>query len=584
MNLGSLHPAGGVASAPWTLSRTMICATLVVALIEGVLAFAGNGVLHGILIDPDCYMHLQRALRLMTGGWQMSGFDPRINAPFGYAIHWTGLFDGLLVAGAWPLTLLGLNAHGALYVWGSLISPLLLILAMTVFAAGVRPWVAGPSFLWLTVLFFTQPQLSRAFYAGRPDHHSLILGLLMVQLAWVYAAMDGRTGRSAKAAALAFAAGSAAGIQLCTTVEALPIILMVSLTLGLAWSLFAQDVRKLLAAYWGGCFVTTLAWLGLTRAPIFFEPAYDRVSIVHVVVLGAGVIAIMLAGLLVRRMSRLAALACGGLFALAAVAAIYPDFFRGPWPDLDPAIIAWHREIGELQPLVPDSWPRLTAFLGQFAASLVALPLVLHRLRHGETGMRLAMLPALCGFCLFGALSLVQMRWSGELQAVMLLPWTLTTLQIMRSNFSLTFGNRRIPIRSAVLALALLLQMGPVASQPALRRSDSAPAPQCDWTAAARALGEIRPQRGSVMTELWVGPEILWRTGFDVVGAPYEMAPALADTELFETGSAAEGRGVLARRHIDYVLTCGPQPHAGAMGLEALPFGAPGFRFYRNPS
>jgi hypothetical protein len=76
----------------------------------------------------------------------------------------------------------------------------------------------------------------------------------------------------------------------------------------------------------------------------------------------------------------------------------------------------------------------------------------------------------------------------------------------------------------------------------------------------------------------------LWRTGFSVVGAPYEISPALADTRLFETGSAAEGRGVLVRRHIDYVLSCGPQPHAGAMGLEPLPLAASGFRFYRTSS
>ena len=96
---------------------------------------------HGILIDPDCYMHLQRALRLMSGGWKLDGFDPRINAPFGYAIHWTGLFDRLLAAGAWPLTWLGIDIRDALYIWGSAISPVLLMLALAVFAAGVRPWV-----------------------------------------------------------------------------------------------------------------------------------------------------------------------------------------------------------------------------------------------------------------------------------------------------------------------------------------------------------------------------------------------------------------------------------------------------------
>lgn len=578
------HPAHNAAAEPWTLSRTVGCTILLVAVIEGLMALAGNGVLRGTLIDPDCYMHLQRAFRLMTGGWQAAGSDPRINAPFGYAIHWTSLFDGLLVAGAWPLTVLGLGAHDALYVWGAVISPVLLMLAVAVFAAGVRHWVTGPSFLWLTVLFFTQPQLSRAFYVGRPDHHSLILALLMVQLAWFYAAMDGRLGRGRKALGAAFAAGCMAGIQLCTTVEALLIILLMSLALALAWSVFARDVREWLAAYWTGCLVTTLAWLALTRAPIFFEPAYDRVSIVHAVVLGAGLAAILLAGFLARHMSRLSALGLGGVFAMAAVAALYPDFFRGPWPHLDPVIVAWHREIGELQPLLPDSWPHLLALFNQFAAALIALPFVIHRLRHGDMGIRLAMLMAVLGFCLFGTLSLIQMRWSGELQAVMLLPWTLATRRIMKSNFALSFGSHRVPVRSGVLGLALLLQIGPVASMPITPPVNAPATPQCDWPAAARALAGIYPQQGTVMTEIWTGPEILWRTGFSVVGAPYEMPPALEDTRIFESGSAGEARGILARRHIAYVLSCGPQPHAEAMTLEPLPFAVPGFYFYRNKS
>ena len=582
MDLNSQHQVRGTAVGQWTLARTMWCIVPVVALVEGCLAVAGNKVLRGSLIDPDCYMHLQRAFRLMTGEWKMLGFDPRINAPFGYAIHWTSLFDGLLVAGAWPLTLLHFNAHDALYIWGFIVSPVLLVLAMMVFAAGVRPWVSGPSFLWLMALFFTQPQLSGAFLAGRPDHHSVILGLLMAQLAWSYAAMDGRTGGGAKALGLAFLAGIAGGIQLCTSVEALLVILMVSLALGLAWSLFAQDVRMLLAAYWAGCLAMTLAWLALTRAPIFWEAAYDRVSIVHAVVLGAGLLGIMLAGFFARHMSRLVALGCGGALALAVVAALYPDFFRGPWPDLDPVVVAWHREIGELQPLLPDSWPNLLAFLGQFAAVIFALPLVLRGVREGDLGFRLAMLMALCGFCLFGALSLAQMRWSGELQAVMLLPWTLTTQRIMKSNFAIPLGGRRIPVRSGVLAVALLLQMGPAVSRPTAPAMGPSFASQCDWTAGSRALAGIRPQQGIVMTELWYGPEILWRTGFSVVDAPYEISPALSDTKLFENGSIIEARQVLARRHIAYVLSCGPQPHAQAMGLEPLPSAAPGFHLYRS--
>jgi hypothetical protein len=566
--------------ATWPLMRTLFCAAALVAAVETLFLFTGaSGVRHGILIDPDCYMHLQRAYRLMREGWQSGNFDPRVNAPFGYAIHWTVLFDALLVAGAAPLTWLGVGAHNALYLWGSLISPTLLILALAIFAWGVRPWVRGPSFLWLILLLFTQPLLSGAFLVGRADHHSLILGLLLAQLAWLYAALDGRAGIGAwPALATAFMAGIGAGLALCTTVEGLLTLLLISLVLAIAWVWFQQAALRLLAAYWAGCLVITLAWLMLTRGAVFFQPAYDRVSVVHAVVLAVGLAAILLAEVLACRFARWIALGIAGACAVLAIGALYPGFFLGPWPHLDPAVKAWHRQIGELQPLLPDNPAHASAFLAEFAAALIALPLVIRGLRRGTVGERGPMLAAACGFCLFGGLALAQSRWSAELQAVMLLPFAMTTGQIMKSNFALAFGGRRLPLRSLVLAAALLVQLAPEAF--AHNRPARAPAATCNWTDASRALAKLQPQHGIVMAELWAGPEILWRTGFSVVGAPYEIAPAIADSARFEAGTAA-ARQILARRHIDYVLTCGARADAGDLGLVPLDFAAPGFRLYR---
>ncbi|MEO8895409.1 MAG: hypothetical protein ABI450_05970, partial [Rhizomicrobium sp.] len=192
----------------------------------------------------------------------------------------------------------------------------------------------------------------------------------------------------------------------------------------------------------------------------------------------------------------------------------------------------------------------------------------------------LAMLTALCGFCLFGVLSLAQSRWSGELQAVMLLPWVLTTKSIMRSDLSLPLGRHRVPLRSGILMAALLLQVAPEAF--AGPRPDRGPQANrsCDWSAAAKGLADVKPQTGIVMTELWYGPEILWRTTFSVVGAPYEIAPAIADTRHFEKDGRVAIREILERRHISYVLSCGMAHDAQAFGRPA-PFAVPGFYLYR---
>lgn len=575
------------AAAPWSLGRTAVLAAVLVAAIQGLLLLTSNrGVLHGVLFDPDCYMHLQRALRLMLqGGWQQP-IDPRINAPYGFAIHWTHLFDGLLVLGAEPLRLLGLSPHDALYLWGSAISPVLLMLGLAALAWGVRPWVSGLSFLWLTVLLFTQPQLSGAFLAGRPDHHSLIMALLLAQMAWLYALLDGRAGLRA-----ALLAGICAGLEICTTVEGLLTLLFAGAVLGMAWAKYGQPVIRILAVYLAACVGTMTAWLAAERGAQFFQPAYDRVSIVHVVTLGVGLLCVFALSPLetgLSRKARIVALTLAVAVAATLTALIFPDFFLGPWPNLDPDVKAWHATISELQPLLPTDLRHGAQFLAQFTAALLSIPLIVSGLRRGE---KIMLVPAI-GLVLFGMLALAQMRWSGEVQAMILLPWTLSTRAIMQSHFSLRLGHSRMPLRSFALMGALLLQILPGAAVPARAITMSNPvaaaaADDCAWEQAILALAALTSRNGTLFTELWYGPEILWRTDLNVIGAPYEIAPALRDTQAaFASETAAHA--MTARRGVNIILVCGAAPGfagqlaAGRAPAWLQPIPAPaGFRLYR---
>lgn len=582
---------GAAAAQPrgLSLATTILLAGLVVIAVECLLLLTSNsGVLHGVLFDPDCYMHLQRALQLMTGG---GGPDPRINAPYGFAIHWTSLFDFMLVLGAEPLHLLGLDPHAALYLWGSAISPLLLIFGLGILAWGVRPMVSGASFLWLTILLFTQPQLSGAFLAGRPDHHSLILALLLAQLGCLYAVLDGRAGTKA-----AIAAGLFAGVQICTTVEGLLCLLFVSAVLGIAWAVYGRPVIRLLAVYLGACLACVLVWLAAGHGASWLQPAYDRVSMVHVLVIGAGIVSVAALGLLEPRLTgknRIAAMAFTTVAAASFIAFVFPDFFLGPWPHIDPEIKAWHTTISELQPLLPTDLRHGAQFLAEFTAALLSLPLLSSRLRHGGKGEQMAMLTCLVGLVLFGGLALAQMRWSGEVQAMILLPWTLTTRALMQSRLAARIGKTRVPLRSFLLAGALLLQLAPGALYPmralANPLTTSSSIAACDWERAIPALSSLRPSNAILLTELWYGPEILWRTDLRVVAGPYEIAPALRDTRTALEGSESAARTIVQRRQINFLLVCGAAPgfagqlQQGAVPgwLQPLPLGLPGFHLYQ---
>src|SRR5258707_9057053 len=88
--VGFLSHAVPKAHGSWSLLRTCVSSGLVVVAVQIMFLLTGSsGWLHGTLFDPDCYMHLQRALRMAgEGGWNL-GLDPRVNAPDGYTIHWT---------------------------------------------------------------------------------------------------------------------------------------------------------------------------------------------------------------------------------------------------------------------------------------------------------------------------------------------------------------------------------------------------------------------------------------------------------------------------------------------------------------
>jgi hypothetical protein len=300
-----------------------------------------------------------------------------------------------------------------------------------------------------------------------------------------------------------------------------------------------------------------VAWLLWEHGRFLIEPAYDRVSIVHVVALVSGTLALAaLASVekrLVGRLRKAMALAVAGLFAAGVIGATYPDFFLGPWPHLDPVLVAWHQQIGELQPLLPHDGFGLAAFLAQMTAPLLALVFVVARLWRGPEADKPMLLLSLIGFVLFGALALVQMRWSGEVQAVMLLPWTLATIAIMESKIRLA------PLQAFALAGVLLLQVlatMATQSQKGLNQFTTHPTGICRWSAAARAVGASVADNAILMAPVWYGPEILWRSNVKVIAGPYEMPAAMTDTAQFLHGSAAAARAITVKRGISYALVC----------------------------
>ncbi|MGE5478337.1 MAG: hypothetical protein ACM3Q1_16910 [Bacteroidales bacterium] len=532
-------------TAPAATTKWALLCLLVLAGGQGLKVWGGHpALLEGGLFDPDCYLHLQRALQMIEGGLWRLPVDVRIDAPYGGVLHWTSLFDLILVAGAKVMMLFGLTARDALLWWGGAVSPLLLLAALPVLWWGLRPLVDGRLALLAALLLLPQGQAAAAFQVGRPDHQSLLMASFLIQLGCVTAMVDGRAGLRA-----AVLAGISQGLALWCSVEGLLFTLVMALPLTLAWVADGRPTLRLLRAY-------AAAALAVLAAALWFEQpegallvAQARPSLVHAVALAGGLAALLLAWPLEARLAspraRAAALAVLALAALAPASVVFPDFLRGPWGRLDPVLAEWHGEVQELQPLLPTSRQSLLLFLSQCAIPLAAATFLIPHLRRCPTPERRRLTPLALMAALFFVLALIQARWAAYVQLALLIPAAMAVRALWRCRPVV-----RTPATAAILSLQLIASH---AASAAVTTHDS---PTCNWTDAARMLAAEPGDGRIVLTDLYAGPEILWRTSYRVVAGPYELAAAIRDTRAFMRGDAAEAHAVLERRGIDQVLLC----------------------------
>ncbi|HIJ63859.1 MAG TPA: hypothetical protein HPQ04_14300 [Rhodospirillaceae bacterium] len=566
------------------LNRPLAAALLLALLMQMVdLALGVPPLLDGGLFDADCYSRLTRVLQLHDGGIWWDRMDPRINAPYGETLQWTRPLDLLLELGAEPLGRL-IGYRPALFAWGAVISPLLLAATLVMLWRGWRDHLGAGGFLLMAALMQLSPSLIAAFLPGRPDHHSLLALLFLGQLTLMRRTLDGGMRCSALN-------GFLGGLALWVSLEAAVPQALFGLTL-VGWWLAGRLCSRQVA-WFSLALAATASLAVLVELPPsqWLEPAYDRLSPAQAVplALNAGLWLLVAAVDPAGRRRWAAALAAGVLLAAASLA-LFPKLAAGPFVDHGEIARAWLSGVSEWQPLWPRDRERAAAMFNELGPALVVLPWLATR-RDAWSAFLLA------GALLFSGLSLGAVRWASYAQGVMLLPWTGLVCHLWTRE---ALPMRRLAAVSAI-AVGFLLAMlcGP---RP---RADAA-GEACPLPAAAASLDALAPsgqRRPIVMTYLYIGPELEWRSGVDLVGIPSANQATISDTQAVLGGAEeAPAREVLARRGVDYLLICPAGSLAGDyrrpdgrslhQRLErgdvpdwltplALPAAAKGFRLFR---
>lgn len=541
-------------------ARTLLVATLLgiaaLSLVQVVRLVTGLAPpLDGTFDGPDSYLRIVRVLECRGGFACEDGVLARSNAPFGEVVLWPFLEDRLLMAGALLLSLF-LPFRAAViatsYLWGPLLSIAFVALLVRVarFALPVQ------AIAFAALLLASQLWVVLAFAPHAVDHHGLVLLLFTAALAAAAPALTGKPDRRS-----AMLLGVALGVGLWESVEALIGAIPLFAVLGVLWVARGGELARYHRDAFGAATLVLLIALGVDGPhPAAFAAEYDRFSIVHVVLLGAATA--FWAGVGFVRgedtsvMRRVVVAAAGALIVPGVTTLIFPDFARGPLADVAPGLMeAWQASTTEFMPAMAHGSVWRIIALGPL---LAALPISLYLALRGPVERRPLWAYMAAAFAFFGALTaFAQIRFTFTLHALVPIPFAWLVWRIGTSM------RRRLPgLAVAGVNVVFLLVMF---AMPVMTATIFAPEPvqqsarPCTGVEISDALNALPGSAHDVvLADLYYGPEILFRTAFDVITIPQFRSghTTLDSRAIMRATSDAEARRLLAARRVRWIAIC----------------------------
>ncbi len=520
--------------------------------------YLGPGVLDGNLVDGDSYIHMVRISQLyLTGDW----FDSSLvgsNAPFGTTLHWTRLFDLILLGLALPLVPF-IGFEKALFDAGAIISPLLHIISVIALIWATRPVLGRKGAYLGGGLMAAQPSIMSSAIVGYVDHNMLFVLIAIIAFGFLARSLSGLGQRHAWAAGLAISTGLWVGVEM---VVFLGVCLFLTAT---AWLFEDREAllrnRQLTLGFSLGVALVLLVERGVSG---YLDIEYDRISIVHLS------LAVLLAAFWAavgwwqgRHHMSLMARALAGIAGAATVAAvmyvIFPKFLAGPMAIIDPAAMPYFQAVSENDTI--GSIPRFLIFFGP---SILALPWAIWRMREEWRGPGFwAWGLVVTALIVYLAFSVYWVRWSyyaGIFMAIIIADL------ILRADAFISSRLNGMAKTLTVVPVLSIIAIGPTTI--GLISFLASPQPKQPVTCNIRAITDIlnSPKWSGrsriIITSANFGPQILYRTKHRVLATFHHRngAGMVDSVKTMKADNEAEILSLIDRRLIDIILICPGSP------------------------
>ncbi len=518
------------------------------------------------VFNPDAFGRLMQVERLWESGDWHAALALDANVPHGDPRHWSRPLDVLLIAGAWPLAQV-MPVRDALMAWGSVISPLMQLASVMALWWGTRGLVKDRHFALLAFLFCFQPITAVFFSIGRPDHHALLLFLATAMFAGLL-----RATRDPARPWPPIVAGACAGLGVWVSIEGMIAAGAGSAALGAIWLCRGGGERlAAIVRFLAALALAVAVGTGLERpVAAWGQDVYDMSSIAHVLLFASAALAWAAfgrwpgsAGLALP--GRLAACVAGAVVPGVAVFVVFPDFFAGPLAHFDPRVYDdWLARLQEYRPLITGELKDLGLAIFRVGPVLAAGGWLAWAFFKGREETRGQALLASVLLAVYLMLAVLQVRFVGYVGVVAAVPWCAALIAVLA--WKQKDGTRKIGLNVSLFLVLLLGHFvlaaavlgaaggGEADKKTALRGA-------CDWRGIEgiiRARAEKAGRRLIVMSYVHQGPELLYRTGQQVIGTPFHRnVRGILDTiDAFSAETDAKARAMVRERKADLVVGC----------------------------
>ncbi|MHC4951293.1 MAG: hypothetical protein ACYTEU_09975 [Planctomycetota bacterium] len=519
----------------------------------------------GELVDCDCYMHLIRASDLYNHGqW----YDPvwiKSNAPFGEPLHWSRPFDVLLLAGAVPFSVF-IDFETALFWWGVVLSPLLLVLALVSLNWATRVILSKDGTFLVILFFLSQATVLAYFQPARPDHHSLLILLFILNIGFVLRLIVGPFKKS-----VCYWAGAVGAMSVWVSVESMvPVCVTISI-LGFLWVLKEEDFLRKSVHYALGLFIFCCLFLMLERP--FHDLTlikYDSISIVYASILGFMALFWAIASVLCnattflkRRVIRLACGLLGAAFIAFIIYRLFPKLYHGPFADVDPRIMtSWFNITAEVQPLLSNSVTLdiSVQLIGSAIVTFLFLCYMLFRTKE-KVNRNAWIYMAISGILLL-SMALYQIRWAIYPNTIFTIVMAELLCRVLScKNEQMSVWWRAIKNSVITLVLTMGFLYAGVLAEKKIRKGQPAKNLQrplmvlmCDY------IDEFQVSKTNtlqIMLNPFEGAEMLYRTHHAVVATANTYGQGILDTcDVMTAENDGIAFEILQSRRTDIILLC----------------------------